>query len=189
MMSPREGRWKAFDGLWLDGTSYTREYVSAKVLWQKISGDGNKLRKRSELLWCSLGMKRTWSLVLRRNGTVGVPLSVPQAPGIYERQTLNRQRLRYSGEIEKQLFHLMTLKGKERKQMRFQSLLLEGTAFLYLFTFQKEWSVLHNEHLLTVLPDTHTLTYLKMQMVVKFPSGSSDKINVEGIGFVQQDRM
>lgn len=58
-----------------------------------------------------------------------------------------------------------------------------------LFTFQKKWSVLHNEHLLTVLPDTHTLTYLKMQMVVKFPSGSSDKINVEGIGLVQQDNM
>lgn len=58
-----------------------------------------------------------------------------------------------------------------------------------LFAFQKEWSILHNEHLLTVLPDTHTLTYLKMQMVVKFPSGSSDKINVEGIGLVQQDKM
>lgn len=58
-----------------------------------------------------------------------------------------------------------------------------------LFTFQKEWSVLHNEHFLTVLPDTHTLTYLKMQMVVKFLSGSSDKIIVEGIGLVQQDNM
>lgn len=38
-----------------------------------------------------------------------------------------------------------------------------------------------------LLPDTRTLTYLKMQMVTKFPSGSSDKINVEGIGLVQQD--
>lgn len=57
------------------------------------------------------------------------------------------------------------------------------------FTIQKEWAVLHNEHLLTVLPDTHTLTYLKMQIVTEFPSGSSDKINVERIGLVQQDNM
>lgn len=89
--------------------------------------------------------------------------------------------------MDYQLFHLMTLKSKERKQMRFQSLLLVRTAFLYLFPNQKEWVVLHNEHLLTVLPDTCTLTYLKMQMVTKFPSGSSDKINVEGIGLVQKD--
>lgn len=64
---------------------------------------------------------------------MGIPLSVSQAAGICERQTLNRQRPKYSGEMDNQLFHLMTLKSKERKQMRFQSLLLERTAFLYLF--------------------------------------------------------
>lgn len=68
---------------------------------------------------------------------MGIPLSVPQAAGICERQTLNRQRQRHSGEMDNQLFHLMTLKSKERKQMRFQSLLLERTAFLYLFHNQK----------------------------------------------------
>lgn len=101
-------------------------------------------------------MRRTSSLVLRRNGTVGVPLSVPQAPGIYERQTLNRQRLRYSGETEKQLFHLITLKGKERKQMRFQSLLLKRTAFLYLFSHSRKNDLFYIMNIYLQFSQTHT---------------------------------
>ena len=154
-----------------------------------FEGGESKWRQKASYCHAPWDMRRTWSLVLRRSGAVGIPLSVSQAAGICERQALNRRRLRYSGEMDNQLFHLMTLKSKERKQMWFQSCLLEKTAFLHLFHNQKEWAVLHNEHLLTVLPDTHTLTYFKMQMVTQFPSGRNDKINVEGTGLVQQDNM
>lgn len=130
--------------------------VSANVLWQKIWGDGNNWRIKSKLFWCSLGMRRTWSLVLRRNGTVGAPLSVPQVPGIYERQTLNRQRLRYSGEMEKLLFHLMTLKGKERKQIRFQRLLLETTTFLDLFSHSRKNDLFYIMSIYLHFSQTHT---------------------------------
>jgi len=43
-----------------------------------------------------------------------------------------------------------------------------------------------NIHLL--FSRTRTLTYLKMQIVTKFPSGS-DKITVEGIGLAQEDNI
>lgn len=155
MMSPRGGRWETFGGLWLDETSFT-EGMSVQKFYDKRFGGMGINEEKMQVIVMFPGHERAWSLVLWRNGMVGVPLSVPQAPGTYERLTLNRQRLRYSGEMEKPLFHLMTLKGKERKQMRFQSLLLEKTAFLYLFSHSRKNDLFYIMSIYLQFSQTHT---------------------------------